>query len=109
MRKQEFAELKTAKSCLRAWKGFSGSHADRKNLPGELVRKHDFAELKTANSRLRAWKGFSGSYADRKNPSVEWCVNTSLRNLKQQNLVYAPRRDFLGAMRTEKTFLGIGA
>ena len=28
MRKQEFAELKTAKSRLRAWKGFSGSYAD---------------------------------------------------------------------------------
>ncbi len=75
----------------------------------ELVRKQEFAELKTANSRLRAWKGFSGSHADRKNLPGNWCVNTSLRNLKQQTLVYAPGRDFLGAMRTEKTLPWSGA
>ncbi len=80
VRKHEFAELKTANSRLRAWKGFSGSYADRKNPSWELVRKHEFAELKTAKSCLRAWKGFSGSYADRKNLPGNWCVNKSLRN-----------------------------
>ncbi len=81
----------------------------QKNPSWELVRKQEFAELKTAKSCLRAWKGFSGSYADRKNLPGNWCVNKSLRNLKQQTLVYAPGRDFLEATRTEKTFLGIGA
>ncbi len=55
VRKHEFAELKTANSCLRAWKGFSGSYADRKNLPGELVRKQEFAELKIGGKIYAIW------------------------------------------------------